>query len=336
MSTDQLLLCYNKGCGKQYKDDENGEDVCLHHPGCPVFHDALKGWSCCKRRVTDFTEFLNIKGCTKSRHSNVKPPEPEKPNKDDKALGLDEVIKVEPPKRKPIPTEPAERPSDDLPKIKLKMTVADSLKKALVKLKEQEKDKPGVCECSETDGGIKPGTTCKNSGCTTSYIDESTNDDKCWHHYGVPVFHEGYKFWTCCRKRTTDFDEFLKQEGCTSGSHRWELTEEEKEKRVLCRYDWYKMGNFIVISVFAKLSDPQQTFVEANKTVVKAHVVFGGSNIFELQLNLHGVIIPEKSSVLLSQTKVEIKLRKEDIGNWPSLELKKSTEEIPAKTEESK
>ena len=27
------------------------------------------------------------------------------------------------------------------------MTVADSLKKALVKLKEQEKDKPGVCEC---------------------------------------------------------------------------------------------------------------------------------------------------------------------------------------------
>lgn len=32
--------------------------------------------------------------------------------------------------------------SDDLPKTKLKMSVADSLKKALVKLKEQEKDKP--------------------------------------------------------------------------------------------------------------------------------------------------------------------------------------------------
>ena len=25
MSTDQLLLCYNKGCGKQYKEDENRE-----------------------------------------------------------------------------------------------------------------------------------------------------------------------------------------------------------------------------------------------------------------------------------------------------------------------
>ena len=36
--------------------------------------------------------------------------------------------------------------SDDLPKIKLKTTVVDSLKKALLKLKEQEKDKPAVSE----------------------------------------------------------------------------------------------------------------------------------------------------------------------------------------------
>jgi len=33
-------------------------DSCQHHPGVPVFHDALKGWSCCKKRTTDFTEFL--------------------------------------------------------------------------------------------------------------------------------------------------------------------------------------------------------------------------------------------------------------------------------------
>lgn len=31
------------------------------------------------------------------------------------------------------------------------------------------------------------------------------------------------------------------------------------------------MGNFIVISIFAKMSDPEQTFVEANKTVVSRH-----------------------------------------------------------------
>ena len=35
-------------------------DSCAHHPGVPVFHDAYKGWSCCKKKCTDFTEFLNI------------------------------------------------------------------------------------------------------------------------------------------------------------------------------------------------------------------------------------------------------------------------------------
>ena len=35
-----------------------------------------------------------------------------------------------------------------------------------------------------------------------------------------------YKFWTCCQKRTSDFNEFLKQEGCIPGSHRWVLTDE--------------------------------------------------------------------------------------------------------------
>ena len=30
-----------------------------------------------------------------------------------------------------------------------------------------------------------------------------------------------YKFWTCCQRRTSDFNEFLKQEGCTTGDHVW-------------------------------------------------------------------------------------------------------------------
>ena len=30
-----------------------------------------------------------------------------------------------------------------------------------------------------------------------------------------------YKFWTCCQRRTSDFDEFLRQEGCTTGEHMW-------------------------------------------------------------------------------------------------------------------
>ena len=38
-----------------------------------------------------FYELNSLQGCTASRHSNVKPPEPEKPITDEKPLGLDEV-----------------------------------------------------------------------------------------------------------------------------------------------------------------------------------------------------------------------------------------------------
>jgi hypothetical protein len=47
-----------------------------------VFHEGSKGWSCCKRRVLEFDQFLKIPGCTeKTRHMFVgkaKPPGEEK------------------------------------------------------------------------------------------------------------------------------------------------------------------------------------------------------------------------------------------------------------------
>jgi hypothetical protein len=50
---------------------------CQFHPGAPFFHDAYKGWTCCGKKATDFTEFLNFPGCSRGRHSRVKPVEPE-------------------------------------------------------------------------------------------------------------------------------------------------------------------------------------------------------------------------------------------------------------------
>jgi len=29
------------------------------------------------------------------------------------------------------------------------------------------------------------------------------------------------KYWSCCRKKTSDFNTFLAQEGCTTGKHMW-------------------------------------------------------------------------------------------------------------------
>lgn len=83
-------------------------ESCRHHPGQPVFHDAYKGWSCCNKKCTDFTEFLNIKGCTLSKHSNVKPPEPVKPVA--KEVNDSEIIEV-----KPIVPKALKRPPFDTP-----------------------------------------------------------------------------------------------------------------------------------------------------------------------------------------------------------------------------
>lgn len=62
--------CRRKGCGQTFKGGDNREgENCVHHPGHAIFHEGSKGWSCCKRRVLEFDEFMKIEGCkTKDRH----------------------------------------------------------------------------------------------------------------------------------------------------------------------------------------------------------------------------------------------------------------------------
>ncbi|KAL8869058.1 MAG: hypothetical protein Q9174_004557 [Haloplaca sp. 1 TL-2023] len=68
--------CRRRGCnavssastGSSSRDDEE----CTHHPGQAIFHEGSKGWTCCKRRVLEFDEFMNIEGCKrKKRHMFV-------------------------------------------------------------------------------------------------------------------------------------------------------------------------------------------------------------------------------------------------------------------------
>lgn len=63
-------ICRRKACGKQYKKGQSRDDEkCVHHPGAPIFHEGSKGYTCCKRRVLEFDEFMKIEGCkTKDRH----------------------------------------------------------------------------------------------------------------------------------------------------------------------------------------------------------------------------------------------------------------------------
>ncbi|XP_069495495.1 cysteine and histidine-rich domain-containing protein 1 isoform X2 [Ambystoma mexicanum] len=297
-------------------------DACTHHPGVPVFHDALKGWSCCKRRTTDFSDFLGIVGCTKGPHNSEKPPEPIKPEvnitsekkelSDLKPKFQEHII------RAPKPVETIKRPSPDEPSTRLQLKVASSLMQALDKLKlctQNEEEQNG-----DNSGEIKIGTSCKHGGCSKTYDGLQSSGEMCKFHSGVPIFHEGMKFWSCCKRRTSDFNTFLAQEGCTTGVHLWVKKDADK-KLVSCRHDWHQTGGVVTITIYAKNAMPELSYVEANSSVVTIHFIFEGEKEFHQKVNLWGVIDVKKSHVTMTATKIEVTLRKSEPMTWARLEL---------------
>ncbi|KAF7251146.1 Cysteine and histidine-rich domain-containing protein 1, partial [Varanus komodoensis] len=263
-------ICYNRGCGQRFDPENNTAESCTYHPGVPVFHDALKG-------------------CTKGFHNSEKPPEPVKPEvktiserkelADLKPKFQEHIIQA------PKPVDTIQRPSPDEPMSSLQLKVAASLKQALEKLKLSSGNE--IMKEDDSDE-IKTGTTCKNSGCTKVYEGPHSSDEPCTYHAGVPIFHEGMKYWSCCKRKTSDFNTFLSQEGCTTGTHVW-IKKDAEKKLVPCRHDWHQTGGEVTISIYAKNSVPELSCVEANSTSLNIHIVFEGDKEFNQNLNLWGV-----------------------------------------------
>lgn len=87
---------------------------------------------------------------------------------------------------------------------------------------------------------VNIGQSCKNKSCKAVYKGPPSDEEICTHHPGVPIFHEGLKYWSCCQKKTTDFSVFLEQPGCLQGNHLWiekvnRIVQELQEKYV---YSW--------------------------------------------------------------------------------------------------
>uniref|UniRef100_A0AAR5Q5P6 Cysteine and histidine-rich domain-containing protein n=1 Tax=Dendroctonus ponderosae TaxID=77166 RepID=A0AAR5Q5P6_DENPD len=311
----QLLQCYNRGCGERYQPTENNEDACRHHPGAPFFHDAYKGWSCCSKKCTDFTEFLNIKGCTVSQHSNVKPPEPEKPNIQE--IASSKIVEV-----KPIVVSSLERPPFETPLILIEPEIAPSLKSQISSIEQLQSVKK-----IDSDE-ISIGTNCKNGGCTFSYQGVDSNNTLCLHHPGVPIFHEGLKYWSCCQRKTTDFNAFLNQEGCKKANHVWKKDDVsfkmETNAKVNCRWDYHQTGPYMIVSIYAKEYSPSKSVVQLNPIRLYVNLVFPQQNNanFELDIELKGIVDVSVCKVTMYGTKVEIKLKKAEALNWPRLEAR--------------
>ena len=59
--------CRRRGCNASSPagNESSPPKECFHHPGVALFHEGSKGWTCCKKRVLEFDEFMQIEGCKK-------------------------------------------------------------------------------------------------------------------------------------------------------------------------------------------------------------------------------------------------------------------------------
>jgi len=316
-------LCYNRGCGKEYNPRDDN-DVCIHHPGAPYFHDAYKGWSCCQNKSTDFTTFLNTPGCTTGKHSNVKPVEPEKITGNLKKEDSPEVVEVRAPIAESLP-----RPPFSTPLVRLTPTIAPSLKDQMKNIEQSTQN-------GDVSSEIRVGESCKNNGCKNTYSGPDGDYSSCKHHPGIPVFHEGMKYWSCCQRKTTEFQQFLEQEGCDIGHCLW-VRADGQEGVVNCRYDWHQTATFVTVSIYAKKYDPSSSYVEINPIRLKAHLYFPQEKgSFELEIELKGIADVEGSSCSMLGTKTEIKLKKAESGSWPRLDVPREMKQQEKQAEVTK
>ncbi|KAF2638164.1 chord-domain-containing protein [Massarina eburnea CBS 473.64] len=293
--------CVHKGCGKEYEDEK--ED-CVYHPGPPVFHEGQKGWKCCKTRVLTFDEFLTIPPCTTGTHSEVddtpapepKPSAPDVPSDTAVELGsLQESLPAPVPR---LPTSQAATPRASTP----------------VPPEEDEDDDPSL--------EVKEGMTCKRKGCGQKFEGGSRDAESCVHHPGAPVFHEGSKGWSCCKRRVLEFDQFMNIEGCkTKEQHLFvgsgKKTGEEKLETV--KHDFYQTATSVIASLYLKKIAKDTAKIDFQSTHVNLDLRTTDSKRYETEFPLYGVIDPAQSKFRILGTKLEMTLVKADGASWPVL-----------------
>ncbi|CDS14189.1 hypothetical protein LRAMOSA06359 [Lichtheimia ramosa] len=304
-----MVKCTHKGCNQDFSEQDNKDNACQFHPGAPVFHEGLKGWSCCDKRVTDFDEFLNIPGCTFGRHTTEKPVEEKKPEADSATT-----------------TTTATSVTKDGVEVYGNQSNAPPASMSPAVPKEEPKKKT-VEEIVEEDDDesvpVPANATCKRKGCGVQYKDDATSrgqgaEAKCVYHPGAPVFHEGSKGWSCCRRRVLEFDEFLKIPGCKEGKHLFVGRQNQKEQLVDCRTDWYQTQTHIILSVFAKNKlDTKVTFEQQSLSI---DIKMKNNERYQKTIPLFHTIDPEQSKYNALTTKVEISMKKTSGVSWATLE----------------
>ncbi|KAN0064726.1 hypothetical protein ACQY0O_001781 [Thecaphora frezii] len=313
-----MSTCTRRGCNASLPTPAS----CIHHPGAPIFHEGLKSWSCCNtthKPVLEFDQFLAIPGC------NVLPTH----STEVQALPLVKNGKLVDPSS---PTDSAahkqEANVDMLPTQPLN---ADTLKAAqnssVPKPWQEEKDSLTA---------VEKGSKCTRNAC--GFVHEGgerrREQEVCWFHKGSPVFHEGSKGWSCCKRRVLDFNDFLAIQPCTraESGHLFPSTNthhEGEEERVDCRIDHYETPTDVRLTVYAKGVEGDKSRITFEEQAVHFSLSLPpapGTSLsrprkFLRTLHTFAPIDASASTYTLSKFKVDLVLVKRAKGqSWPALE----------------
>ena len=149
-----------------------------------------------------------------------------------------------------------------------------------------------------------------------------------------PLFHEGSKGYTCCKRKVLEFDEyglnlttvdsrFLKIPGCTTSAHRFLLPPQtqtqETIETVQCREDFYQTQQTCVLAVFAKKIDKSSLNVTFSPREIIVEFTFDPRKRYSATIPLYEEIDPENSRYEVLSMKLEITMKKANGASWPVL-----------------
>ncbi|KAK3362145.1 HSP20-like chaperone [Lasiosphaeria ovina] len=309
--------CVHQGCGKTYTDADVDE-ICRYHPGPPVFHEGQKGWKCCKPRVLTFEEFMAIEPCTEGKHSTTDlPPKIEKKEADPASAPAPAVGDSANPPTPPPPRAP--------------ISVAQAVPPPPPPVLDSEDDEENI--------DIPDGRVCRRRGCGASYQKGASREgEKCVHHPGAPIFHEGSKGYSCCKRRVLEFDQFMKIEGCKTktrhlfvGSGKKDTADQDKkdaaasageEALETVRNDFYQTPTSVIASFFLKKINKDTAKVEFREQQLDLDLLTTDTPLpkrYKAEVPLFAPIDVVKSSFKVLGTKLEVTLVKADGSSWPVL-----------------
>jgi len=296
---EKQLRCGRGGCANLFFESENNDTACNFHPGPAIFHEGYKGWKCCDRKTIDFEEFMTFETCAVGRHVALAKTEKPKP-----------VVTEEPqvtPATVNSGVEVYKNPNQNQPPPKPVVPIEEP-----VIVPKEIPDPP--------DAVIPVGAPCLHRNCTAKFENDNSRTEQCIYHPGNPVFHEGSKGYSCCKKMTLLLEEFLSMEGCKPGVHKF-VPDPKPVATVSVRHDFYQMGNNVMVTFYAKNCDKAGSKITFTPNSMDVVLKLSDGQIFNKLIEFTGgkLIDPSASSYTIMGTKVEVKLRKSSGVDWVKL-----------------